>query len=202
MKGKIIVIAVLLLLVVPMFTTALAQACTVKENGHDNCALHQVPAYQTSNTQITYAQLTDYCLNVWGLSANPYPAYSPTDKTSYMVFTFMIGDHEYQGVSCNTYTSTYSLTDKTVTLTYNATWYVGDWGKANARMNQGFEGTVVVILHNYNFVTKAYDYHSAQFNLQGFHRFNHQSLVLTVEDSRITKLATGYCEVLGHKDDR
>ena len=202
MNRKVLFFSVLILLLVPMLTTALAQACTVKENDHNKCALHKVPAYQTSNLQVTYAQLTDYCLNVWGLSSNPYPAYPTAAHTAYYIFTFMIGHHTYQGVSCNSYTGVYDSTTKVLTLTYDAIWYFGDYGKTNARMNQGFEGTVVVQCHNYNPITHAYDYYSAQFNLQGFHRFNHQSLILTVDDSRISLLATGICQVLCDRDKR
>jgi hypothetical protein len=165
-----------------------------------------VPVSQTSNLQMSYAQLTDYCLNVWGLSENPYPAYLPLAagvKTSYMVFTFMIGDDSYQGVSCNTFTQSYVMTSATtaeITQVYNAVWYVGDWGKANARMNNGFEGTVIVSIHNYNFVSNTYDYYSAQFNLEGFHRFNHQTLFLTVDNSQVSKLGTGYCLLQGDRN--
>jgi hypothetical protein len=121
-----------------------------------------------------------------------------------LIFTFVIGDDTYQGVSCNSYTAVYNPQTKEVTQTYNAIWYVGDWGKTNARMNQGFEGTVVIKIHNYVPATATkpatYDYYSAQFNLQGFQKFNHQSLTLTVDDSRISKLGTGICLALGNRD--
>ena len=92
-----------------------------------------VPVSQTSNVQMSYAQLTDYCLNTWGLSENPYPSYLPLGQASKqlnMVFTFMIGDDTYQGVSCNTYTTSYTMTSPStadITQTYDAVWYVGDW---------------------------------------------------------------------------
>jgi hypothetical protein len=160
-------------------------------------AWHTVTALQTSNKLVTYAQLTDYCLNVWGLSENPYPTYPAGVKTAYYIFTFLIGDDEYQGVSCNSYTSTGpDPITKVVTLTYTGVWYAGDWGKTNARMDQGFTGTCVVQVYS----AASPVYYSAQFNLEGFQRFNHQTLLLTIDDSRISKLATGICEVLGNRD--
>jgi hypothetical protein len=202
MNRKLLVFAILLLLIVPMFTTALAQACSAEEKNHNKSERCTVSAYQTYNLKVTYDQLTDYCLNVWGLSTNPYPTYPAGVPTAYYIFTFRIGHDQYQGVSCNSYTGVYDPTTKVLTLTYDATWYVGNWGKANARMNQGFEGTVVVQCHNYNLITRAFDYYSAEFNLQGFQRFNHQTLILTVDDSRISTLATGICQVQCDRDRR
>jgi hypothetical protein len=175
-----------------MILIAPAMACSNEK------ARHTVAVKQTSDLVVTYDQLTDYCLNHWGLSKNPYPAYSPTDKTAYRIFTITIGHDKYQGVSCNTYTYVYNPTTKTLTLTYNAVWYLGDFGKENARMNQGFAGTVIVQNYQYGYPTS---YYSAQFNLQGFHQFNHQSLMLTIDDSRISALATGICQTLGNRDE-
>jgi hypothetical protein len=158
-------------------------------------AYHTVPAYQTSNLKVTYAQLTDYCINVWGLSENPYPAYPADIKTAYYIFTFMIGDDEYQGISVNTYTQTINPKTGLIDQTYNAIWYVGDWGVTNARMNQGFSGTVNVQVP-YPW-TNGF---SAQFNLEGFQRFNHQTLMLTIANSKDSPLATGFCDVLGNRD--
>lgn len=161
-------------------------------------AWHTVPASQTSNFLVSYSQLTDYCLNVWGLSENPYPTYPAGVRTAYYILTLMIGDDVYQGVSCNSYTASYDPVTKVLTLTYDSVWYLGDYGKTNARMNQGFEGIAVIQCQNYNKGT--FDYFTGQFNYQGFQRFNHQSLMLTVDDSRISSLATGICEVLGNRD--
>jgi hypothetical protein len=201
MKRKVLVFAVLLLLAAPMFTSALAQACPLKEDNHNKSAWHTVPAYQTSNLLVTYDQLTDYCLNKWGLSSNPYLTYPAGVTAIYFIFTFKIGHEDYQGVSCNSRTAAYDPIAKTLTLTYNAVWYFGDWGKENARMNQGFKGTVVVACHNYiptSPTTGTFDYYSAQFNLQGFHQFNQQTLMLTADDSRISTLGPGICQMRGH----
>lgn len=162
-------------------------------------AWHAVPAYQTSNLQVTYAQLTAKCLE-WGLSENPYPTYPAGVKAYYYIVTFMIGDDAYQAVSCNSRTNVYDPNTKINTFTYDTIWYVGDYGKDNAKMNQGFEGTIIIQLQNYNPTAKTWDYYTGQFNLQGFHRFNHQTLLLTIEDSRISELATGICQVLGNRD--
>jgi hypothetical protein len=77
---------------------------------------------------------------------------------------------------------------------------LGDWGKDNARMNSGFAGTVDVYIHNYNTVTKTYDYYNAELNLEGFQSFNHQSIHLTIPDSRVSVLGTGYADVLGNRE--
>ena len=86
-----------------------------------------VPAFMTSNIVVTYAQLTDYCVNVWGLPSNPYPTYPANVIHRIFIFNVVIGDKFYLGVSCNSRTSAiYDPATKTVTLTYNATWYLGD----------------------------------------------------------------------------
>jgi hypothetical protein len=200
MNRKALVFSVLLLLLVPMFSTAVVQACHVQEKHNDKCTWHTIPAYQTSNLQVTYAQLTDYCLNVWGLSQNPYPTYPADVKAYYYIITLMIGHDALQIVSCSSRTNVYDPNTKTNTFTYDTVWYVGDWGKENARMNQGFEGTIIIQLQNYNPIAKTWDYYTGQFNFLGFHRFNHQTLLLTIEDSRLSELATGICQVLGNRD--
>jgi hypothetical protein len=73
---------------------------------------------------------------------------------------------------------------KVGTITYDVLRYFGDYGKTNARMNQGFTGTVVAQIYNFNTFDGTYDYWTEQFNLQGFQRFNHQFLSLS-GDSRI-----------------
>ena len=60
---------------------------------------HAVPAFMTTNTGVTYAQLTDYCTNVWGLPSNPYPTYPAGVTTQYLLFNVVIGDKFYLGVS-------------------------------------------------------------------------------------------------------
>lgn len=175
-------------------------------------AMHTVSVAQLSNASVSYDQLTIACSG-WGLSENPYPSYLPIPSgvkgTAYMIFTVQIGDDVFEGVSCNTYTESYTVTSynpttKEATLeihqSYNAVWYLGDWGKTNARMNQGFAGTVDVYIHNYKTIAKTFDYYNAVFNLEGFQRFNHQSLHLTVDDSRVSLLGTGICDVLGNRD--
>lgn len=182
----------------------------------NNNAMHTVPVQQTYNENVNYDQLTNYCINEWGLAANPYPAYQglpSTTKPSYKIFKTIIGDDEYQGVSCNTYTETYTFTGiiknsagttigyiMDIHQKYDAVWYLGDWGKDNARMNSGFNGTVDVYIHSYNTVTKTYTYYNAELNLDGFQCFNHQSIHLTIPDSRVSLLGTGYCEALGNRD--
>ncbi len=56
----------------------------------------------TYSQQVTYAQLTDYCINQWGLSENPYPKYPASAVPDYYLFELQIGDDVYEGVSCNT----------------------------------------------------------------------------------------------------
>jgi hypothetical protein len=191
MEGKAILVWGLALL---MFLTFIAPVMAAPNAN----AWHTVLASQTSNFLVSYAQLTDYCINVWGLSENPYPTYPVGVRTAYYIFTLMIGDEVYQGVSCSSYTGSYDPVTKVLTLKYDSVWYLGDYGKTNARMNQGFEGTVDIQCYNYH--SGVFDYFTGQFNYQGFQRFNHQSLILTVDDSRISSLAAGICEVLGSRD--
>jgi hypothetical protein len=175
-------------------------------------AWRTVSAVQLSNTSVKYDQLTTACAG-WGLSGNPYPSYLPLASgvkgTAYMIFTIQIGDDVFKGVSCNTYTQTYVVSGVDPVTTapileihevYDAVWYLGDWGKDNARMNSGFSGTVDVYIHSYNMATKTYTYYNAVFDLEGFQRFNHQSLHLIVPDSRTSLMGTGVCNVLGNRD--
>jgi len=191
---KVAVVVLALALLIPLVLAAPVMAAP-NEN-----AWHVVPAYQTYNKLVTYAQLTDYCLNVWGLSENPYP--NPTLPTgvrsAFYLVTLVIGDDVYQVVSCNSYTGSLDPDTKVMTFTYDTVWYFGEYGKTNARMNQGFKGTTYI--QCINFDKGKFDYFTGQFYYEGFQRFNHQSLMLTVDDSRISSLATGICEVLGNRD--
>ena len=109
-----------------------------------------VPAYMTTNTIVTYTQLTDYCVNVWGLTSNPDPANPANVSTMYHIFNIVIGDKFDLMVGCGTRTSAiYDPVAKTVTLTYNSTWYFGDSYKGVAKMDQGVKGTVIATLLNY-----------------------------------------------------
>jgi hypothetical protein len=195
---------------------AIAMLITPTMAAPNGNAMHKVDVKQTSNVNVDYAGLTDYCTKQWGLSTNPYPDYLPLAtgvKASYKIFTTQIGDDEYQGVSCNTYTEAYTVTGliknsagttigymMEIHQVYDAVWYLGDWGKDNARMNSGFSGIVDVHIHAYNTVTKTYTYYNAELNLDGFQSFNHQSIHLTIPDSRVSLLGTGYCDVLGNRD--
>jgi hypothetical protein len=178
-------------------------------------AMHTVSVVQLSNTSVKYGELTTACLG-WGLSENPYPSYLPlatgVKGTLFNIFTVQIGDDIFDGISCNTYSE--ALTNyrpimqggqrigwlMDVVRTYDATWYLGDFGKDNARMNSGFSGTVVVTIYDFSTVSGAYTYYSGVFNLEGFQCFNHQSMHLTIPDSRVSLLGTGYCDVLGNRD--
>jgi hypothetical protein len=199
---KLLGIAITILAIAMLTTPAMASP---NEN-----AMHTVSAKQLSNTQVTYDQLTAACKG-WGLKENPYPSYLPlatgVKGTLYHIFTTQIGDDIYDGVSCNTFTQTYIVTGVVaggyileIHQVYNAVWYLGDWGKTNARMDQGFAGTVDVYLHHYNTVSGTFTYYNAVFILEGFQQFNHQSLHITVDDSRVSLLGTGACDVLGNRD--
>ena len=59
-----------------------------------------VPAFMTTNIVVTYAQLTDYCVNVWGLPSNPYPAFPANAPQEYHIFNIVIGDKFYLVVGC------------------------------------------------------------------------------------------------------
>ena len=160
-------------------------------------AWHTVPAALVTNITVTYAQLTDYCLNVWGLSENPYPDYPASAHPAYYVFTIQIGDDVLEGVSVNTQTL---VPGNPAIGTAHAIWYLGDWGKTNARMNQGFEGTNVLTLYDFKLgPPPSWSYLTGTFNLEGFQRFNHQSLSMSV-DSRNEQGASGICTVLGNRD--
>ncbi len=161
-------------------------------------AWRTVPAALVYNESVKYDKLTDYCLNVWGLSENPYPNYPASANPAYYVFKLQIGDDVYEGVSVNTQTWSYSPATG-LSGTAQAIWYLGDWGKDNARMNQGFAGTVILQLPDYNPTTKKYTYFLGWFDMDGFQRFNHQSLSL-YGDSRISPLSSGTCTALGNRD--
>lgn len=189
MNRKITGTILALVMLIPLVLIAPAMAAP------NTNAWHTVYASQASNLKVTYAQLTDYCLNVWGLSENPYPSYPAGVKTAYYIFTLNLGNDVYEGVSVNTYTQTIDPTTGFLEQTYNVIWYVGDWGVTNARMNQGFTGTVNVQM-TYPYINGF----AAQFTLEGFQRFNHQTLMLTIANSKDSPLATGYCDVLGNRD--
>ena len=159
-----------------------------------------VPTFMTTNTGVTYAQLTDKCINEWGLSLNPYPTYPAGVATQYLLFNVVLGDKFYLGVSCNSYTGVYNPVAKTTTVTYNATWYLDDWYKGVAEMDQGFKGTIVFTLLNYTPANATatpptpatYNGGPGVFNLQGFGALSGQSLVLRADASATPILAKGY----------
>jgi hypothetical protein len=149
-----------------------------------------VPVFQTSSIAVTYAQLTDYCINVWGLASNPFPTFPANVTADYFIFNEVIGDKFYLGVSSAPRTSAvYDPATKTVTVTYNATSYLGDWYKGVAKMDQGFTGTVVAKFVNYvpgNATAtppklSTYDIGPAVWNVQGYGTFSGQSIVLRSE---------------------
>ena len=149
-----------------------------------------VPVFQTSNIAVTYAQLTDYCVNVWGLPSNPFPRFPANVTADYFIFNEVIGDKFYLGVSSAPRTSAvFDPATKTVTVTYNATSYLGDWYKGVAKMDQGFKGTVVAKFLNYvpgNATAtppkpSTYDIGPAMWNVQGYGAFSGQSIVLRSE---------------------
>jgi hypothetical protein len=112
----------------------------------------------------------------------------------------VIGEKFYLGVSCNSYTAAYDPVSKVATLAYSATWYLSDYWKGVAKMDQGFTGTVVVKLQNYVPANSAaipptqatYDYYTGQFDLKGFGALTGQNVILRVDDSRVSKLGIGY----------
>jgi hypothetical protein len=161
---------------------------------------HAVPAFMTSNIGVTYAQLTDYCINVWGLSSNPYPTFPANVTSEYLIFNVVIGDKFYLGVSCNSRTGIYDPVAKTVTLTYNATWYLGDSYNTVAKLDQGFKGTVVVTLLNYTPANATatpptpttYNVGPGVFNLQGFGALSGQTIMLRSDDAVTPIMGKGY----------
>jgi hypothetical protein len=201
---KEVTVAILsLALIIPMILAAPVMAAPNAK------AMHTVPAQETSlvHGDLTYDQLTAYCLS-WGLSGNPYPA-PPVetitvvypivyihDSSDYHILTFMIGDDTYQVVACQVVSGTLNLKTHIATFSIQITWYFGDWGKTNARMNQGFVGSADFKEYN-DGVPGTYDL--IQFNLQGFGPFNHQTLTLS-KDTRISQFDSGICTVLGNRD--
>jgi hypothetical protein len=160
-----------------------------------------VPVFMTTNTIVTYDQLTDKCINEWGLPSNPYPAYPANVRTEYHIFNIVIGDKFYLAVSDSYSTSSiYNPATKTVTLTYNDTWYLGDWYKGVAKMDQGFKGTVVVTILNYvpaNATANppkpsTYDIGPAVWNFQGFGALSGQSFMLRADGPVLPYMAKGY----------
>jgi hypothetical protein len=162
---------------------------------------HAVPAFHTTNIIVTYAQLTDYCINVWGLASNPYPTYPANASSSYHIINMVIGDKFYLMVGCGMVVSAVlNPAAKTAAVTYNDTWYLGDSYKAVAKMDQGLKGTVVVNFLNYvpaNATTTpptpaTYDMGPYVFNLQGFGALSGQSLILRADGSVLPILGKGY----------
>jgi hypothetical protein len=160
-----------------------------------------VPAYYTTSASFTYAQLTDYCVNVWGLPSNPYPAYPANVSVAYYVFNMVIGDKFYLVVGCSPrISSIYDPATKTVSMTYNATWYFGDSYKGIAKMDQGFKGPIVTTLLNYIPANATatpptpttYDTGPNVYNLQGFGALSGQSLILRAEGTVLPYMAKGY----------
>ena len=87
---------------------------------------HAVPAFMTTNIIVTYAQLTDYCVNVWGLPSNPYPTYPC--KCYLRISDIQCCDRRqilFKGWLQLVTSAFYDPVTKTVTLTYNSTWYFG-----------------------------------------------------------------------------
>lgn len=65
-------------------------------------------------------------------------------------------------------------------------------------MESGFVGVVDLDIFGWVEATGTYDYFTGTFNLEGFGRFNHHTLVMT-DDSRVPPLAAGYCLTLGNR---
>jgi hypothetical protein len=160
-----------------------------------------VPAFMTTNYVVTYDQLTDYCVNVWGLPSNPYPVFPANASTSYHIFNMVIGDKFYLMVGCGMVTSgVLNPVAKTVAMTYNSTWYFGGSYKGIAKMDQGFRGTVVVNLLNYVPANATatpptpmtYDIGPTVYNLKGFGALSGQSLTLIAEGQIGTLMPKGY----------
>jgi hypothetical protein len=149
-----------------------------------------VPAFMTTNSVVTYAQLTDKCVNEWGLTSNPYPAYPANVSVMYHIFNIVIGDKFYLMVGCGVLTSAVSNpVAKTVTLNYNGTWYFGDWYKGVAKMDQGVKGPVVATFLNYKPANATatpptlatYDTVQNVYTLQGFGALSGLRLMLRAE---------------------
>jgi hypothetical protein len=160
-----------------------------------------VPTFYTSNTIVTYDQLTDKCVNVWGLPSNPYPAFPTNVRSEYRIFNVVIGDKFYLGVSCSSsIKSVYDPVARTVALTYNATSYLGDWYKGVAKMDQGFNGKMVVTLLNFTPgnatatppTSTTYEIGPALWNLQGFGALAGQSMMLRADGPVQPYMAKGY----------
>jgi hypothetical protein len=160
-----------------------------------------VPAFHTTNIIVTYAQLTDYCVNVWGLPSNPYPTYPANATSSYHIINMVIGDKFYLMVGCGMVVSAVlNPASKTAAVTYNDTWYLGDSYKAVAKIDQGFKGTVVVNFLNYVPANATatpptpatYDMGPYVFNFQGFGALSGQSLILRADGSVLPILGKGY----------
>jgi hypothetical protein len=65
-----------------------------------------------------------------------------------LIFTLQIRDDVFEGVFVKT--ETIASPGGVLILTDAAILYIGDWGKTNVRMNQGFSITVVIVLPDYN----------------------------------------------------
>jgi hypothetical protein len=201
-KSKVLVMAVALLAVAMLASPVLAAP-----NAN---AWRTVPAALATNQAVTYEELTEACLS-WGLSGNPYPAPpTPTEEvdppyvhvtngSAYYIFTQQIGDDVYEGVSCNVIEMVINLGTMDIDYHSEAIWYLGDWGKKNAKMTHGFAGVVDLDIYGWDEATQTADYYTGTFNLEGFGRFNHRTLMMSV-DTRIAPLPSGYCLTLGNRD--
>ena len=200
-KAAVVVLAIALL------TMTFAAVPVMAAPKATSPAWHTVSASLASNQPVTYEELTEACLS-WGLPGNPYPAPSTetevpdppyvyvNNAASYYIFTQKIGDDIYEGVSCNVIEMVIYLPTMDIDYHSEAIWYLGDWGKKNAKMNDGFVGVVDLDLYNYGLDGA---YYTGTFNLEGFGRFNHRTLMMEI-DSRLAPLPAGYCISLGNRD--
>ena len=177
-------------------------------------AWHTVPAGLATNQSVTYAELTEACLNDWGLSVNPYPApLTPSQEiigghllihngAAYYIFTLQIGGDVYEGVSCNVLEIDLNLATKHLVYQSEAIWYLGKWGKQNAEMESGIAGDIVLVMEGFvrDPVTgeESYDSLTGTFNLEGFGCFNHHTFVMYV-DSINPANEFGSCTFLGNQ---
>ncbi len=122
--------------------------------------------------------------------------------SAYYVFTLAIGDDIYEGVSVNVLWIDINTATKFLDYQSGARWYLGKWGEQNAEMENGLRGNVHLNL--FNFVkdpvtgAESFDYMTGTFSFEGFGRFNHHTLLMTV-DTRGTAGTAGYCTVLGNR---
>jgi hypothetical protein len=213
MKKKMVLIPILVLLMLIIIVPVMAQPT----NGQKVPASEVSATIPYVSSNPATSTLTKLCLAA-GLSSNPYPAppirersYNPghvpnpspaptdfetmqvKDASSYYLITDLnIGGTHYTGVSCNVYTGEYNLHQQTMSMEYDAIWYVGALGD----LRSGFAGNIEAKIFDY-LIGGMYSRITVHLVMHGFGDFEGQTLMLSFDSATdpggINGAWNGYC---------